>query len=936
MKKLLSIILSLTIFTSLLPIISVTVSASEFSGGDGSIENPYQISTAEQLNAVRNNLSANYIQVADIDLSIYNNWIPIGEGTGGVLYTPGISENPKPYSNPFDGSFNGNGFTISNMIIKDAQTYGIGLFGSISEKSKIQNINLRNCNINIEIDDNNKLYKNGGVTYYLNVGGIVGKASSEISNCSVSGSIQIKNCNMAQIGGIVGVGNAERCVNKANIAVNGVSDLTIGGIIGYCANRKEYISFNINYGNIEAIGENFVKCGGICGEDANVNNCINYGNLFSKSNGATGYNDYYKNSNVGGIEGVITEETIENCINYGNIVSSAYYPTNHWRCGKSTASGICGDGGYFGGGKIKACYNASTNISSTNYTDDDEQDGDAGRISDNSPSLIENCYSVSNTVLNGNIVLNNIGTDKKDGENIDKSIIDIKANEIIRSIPLAYAQIPSDWAEYEINQAIMLGLIPEELQSDYRAPITRLDFCKLAFTLYEKIKGKMTLTSDNFTDTKTLSKEDINTIGSVSLFGIVNGYDDGAFKPYKEISRQEAAVMLMRTAKVLGLGEFIDNNANVYDDCGDVADWAMEGIKYVCNASIMNGSNSWIETNPDGYTTKANHITFSPYDNYTREQAMITYYRLYNKLKISDNSSNTTDASGNSSTQKTDYSAAYQNYIDAIYNYKKALETATSNEGIASDLEKSRISAMKEYWIIAPKNNIPDEVYLCLYEFTSDLGELKVSSKNVDWATLKGQLEGCIDIPTSIAGSIASNDVTYSYNGVDVSFSGGLTLGKVGANIIIEWKNSGFRTLTSNPNVVLSTYKNFNDQCLDLADDMINDEYREIAEILTGYTGVSDFLTKKISGSLNRLAKKSGLGDINDFLGECYEMYELTSFFQGKDNPEELVEQMQKLSTKDLLSDTTITNVAVKTAMNEVNKAKEKLIEAAYDYVYGK
>ncbi|MGI6130227.1 MAG: S-layer homology domain-containing protein, partial [bacterium] len=62
----------------------------EFAGGDGSSGNPYQVTTAEHLNNVRNHINDHFIQTEDIDLKSYLSeggagyndgagWIPIGE-----------------------------------------------------------------------------------------------------------------------------------------------------------------------------------------------------------------------------------------------------------------------------------------------------------------------------------------------------------------------------------------------------------------------------------------------------------------------------------------------------------------------------------------------------------------------------------------------------------------------------------------------------------------------------------------------------------------------------------------------------------------------------------------------------------------------------------------------------------------------------------------
>jgi hypothetical protein len=100
-----------------------------FEGGDGTVKNPYKVKTAEQLFLVRNNLSAHYMQVADIDLNIpaYNSgigWTPIGS-----------------IETPFVGSYNGGGFTISNLIINRPLEKHNGLFGFLVG-ARIENLRL--------------------------------------------------------------------------------------------------------------------------------------------------------------------------------------------------------------------------------------------------------------------------------------------------------------------------------------------------------------------------------------------------------------------------------------------------------------------------------------------------------------------------------------------------------------------------------------------------------------------------------------------------------------------------------------------------------------------------------------------------------------------------------------------------------------------------
>ena len=73
------------------------------------------ITTALQLHNIRFNLGGDYVLSNDIDLSGYPNWEPIGT-----------------LANPFTGTFNGNGHTISNLTINRPAQDNVGLFGVIN------------------------------------------------------------------------------------------------------------------------------------------------------------------------------------------------------------------------------------------------------------------------------------------------------------------------------------------------------------------------------------------------------------------------------------------------------------------------------------------------------------------------------------------------------------------------------------------------------------------------------------------------------------------------------------------------------------------------------------------------------------------------------------------------------------------------------------
>ena len=163
----------------------------QFAGGDGSEANPWQIETAEQLDAIRGEyLGADnyFIQIADIDLGVepYNEgegWVPIGT---------------------FRGYYDGNGYVVKNLTINRNTTYQ-GLFGQIHGSSIIKNLGLIDANVV------------GGT----HVGGIVSYTNSnaKVERCYINGKVQ----GACYVGGIVGTHGTgagtriEDCYSAANI-----------------------------------------------------------------------------------------------------------------------------------------------------------------------------------------------------------------------------------------------------------------------------------------------------------------------------------------------------------------------------------------------------------------------------------------------------------------------------------------------------------------------------------------------------------------------------------------------------------------------------------------------------------------------------------------------------------------------------------------------
>ena len=197
-------------------------------------------------------------------------------------------------------------------------------------------------------------------------------------------------------------------------------------------------------------------------------------------------------------------------------------------------------------------------------------------------------------------------------QNVTTFAKDAKSNEseVIESV-ISYSQ----WAEESIKNSIELGLVPQNLQSDYTDKITRGEFCQLAVQTYiTKTGNEINMSVETpFTDV-----DDVYITTAYNL-KIVSGVGDDKFAPNNYITRQEAAVMLNNLASVLNIDNSTPQSEKFVDE-DYFADWSKAGIYKV--AGIKSG---------DTYVmTGTGNGKFSPWMNYTREQAVATMYRLFN------------------------------------------------------------------------------------------------------------------------------------------------------------------------------------------------------------------------------------------------------------------------------------------------------------------
>ena len=166
----------------------------------------------------------------------------------------------------------------------------------------------------------------------------------------------------------------------------------------------------------------------------------------------------------------------------------------------------------------------------------------------------------------------------------------------------------SNWAIDSIERAYGLGLNPGQI-STFTNESSRQQFAAFAVHLYELVRGEIA-GRVTFTDTNNVN------VQKAAYIGVVSGMGDGTFSPWNEITREQAAVMLVNLANALGLN--LPSAPTTFADNGNISGWAMDAVERVNAAGIMVG---------------VSDTRFNPQGNFTGEQTVITMLLLFEMLQ---------------------------------------------------------------------------------------------------------------------------------------------------------------------------------------------------------------------------------------------------------------------------------------------------------------
>lgn len=173
---------------------------------------------------------------------------------------------------------------------------------------------------------------------------------------------------------------------------------------------------------------------------------------------------------------------------------------------------------------------------------------------------------------------------------------------------LSFTDIAGHWGESSIIRAATQKLVSGYLDGTFKPnnPVTRAEFTVM---LMGALKLDGTGAALHFTDQAKIGDWAKRSVALAVQAGIVNGYEDGSFRPDARITRAEMASMLAKALKVS-----LDANATTsFSDNEDIPKWAKGAVEAIRKLGIISGRGG---------------NKFVPNDTATRTEAVVMLLRM--------------------------------------------------------------------------------------------------------------------------------------------------------------------------------------------------------------------------------------------------------------------------------------------------------------------
>ena len=235
-----------------------------------------EIQNWHDLHAIRDNLGGHYFLMNNLDFTTagYEELASRAANQGRGWRPIGTSDDP------FTGSFDGQGYEISDMFINRPDESLVGLFGVVDVGGVIQNVKVVNTTVTGEwaigslVGENwgdvRNSYSGGAVSGGDCVGGLVGCNAGGVSNACSAANVS----GHWDVGGLVGCSDSYGTVSNSNSVGNVTGEWAVGGLLG--SNLGGIVAESYSTGGVT--GDDYV--GGLVGDNqGTVSNSYSIGSV---------------------------------------------------------------------------------------------------------------------------------------------------------------------------------------------------------------------------------------------------------------------------------------------------------------------------------------------------------------------------------------------------------------------------------------------------------------------------------------------------------------------------------------------------------------------------------------------------------------------------------------------------------------------------------
>ncbi|MCR8632675.1 S-layer homology domain-containing protein [Paenibacillus radicis (ex Xue et al. 2023)] len=181
----------------------------------------------------------------------------------------------------------------------------------------------------------------------------------------------------------------------------------------------------------------------------------------------------------------------------------------------------------------------------------------------------------------------------------------------------SFADLQGHWAKADIellaNKWIINGTTDQQFTPEIN--ITRAEFAAMLV----RSLGLLEVKADGFRDVQP-GDWFAGAIGTANKAGLINGYEDGTFRPGANITREQMVAMMIRAMKVGDKEIQADNTVlNRFDDRSDIGSWSRAAVSQALTAGLIQG---------------VSDNAFAPNEPATRAQAATILKRMLQALQF--------------------------------------------------------------------------------------------------------------------------------------------------------------------------------------------------------------------------------------------------------------------------------------------------------------